>query len=118
MSNKIGITDLIEAGLNASHLRSRAIANNVANITTPGYRRHDVKFEEILAQQLAQGKIKPDQLKAELFRPMTTPVGSDGNDVDLNAEVGQMVKNSARYKALMRVLNKVYRQMEMAIKTK
>jgi len=47
-----GITDLLEAGIKAEGLRQKAIAGNMANLETPGYRRIDVKFEELLAKVL------------------------------------------------------------------
>ena len=46
---------------------------------------------------------------------MNTTVDSRGNDVDLDVEVGEMIKNGARYKMYVRLLNKMYKQMEMAI---
>ena len=44
--------DILEAGIQAENLRNKAIANNVANLETPGYRKLDIKFEELLAKAL------------------------------------------------------------------
>jgi len=44
MSKVSGITDFIEAGIKAENLRQKSIANNIANLETPNYRRIDVKF--------------------------------------------------------------------------
>ena len=52
MTKTDNIIALIEAGIKAEGLRQKAIANNVANLETPGYRRIDVKFEEVLAKSL------------------------------------------------------------------
>ena len=41
------IVDVVEAGIKAESLRQKTIANNVANLQTPGYRRVDVKFKEL-----------------------------------------------------------------------
>ena len=46
---------------------------------------------------------------------MNTPVDARGNDVSLDVEVGELVKNAAMTKTYLRLLNKVYRQMELAI---
>jgi len=116
MSKTNAIMDFLEAGIKAETLRQKAIANNVANLETPGYRRFDVKFEELLAKILdSPGEIELGQLEPQIYQPNQTAVKSNGNDVNLEAEVGQMVKNSLRHKTLIRLLNKKYRQMELAI---
>lgn len=117
MATSPGITELIEASLRAAGMRSQAIANNLANLNTPGYRRTSVRFEEMLAEAVEGGRpVSPEDLQPELVQPMTTPVDENGNDVNLDVEVGEMVKNGAMYKTYVRLLNKIYRQMELAIR--
>lgn len=116
MSKTNNIVDFLEAGLRAESLRQKAIANNIANLKTPGYRSIRVKFEELLSKALdSPGAIDLSEVKAEIYQPNTTPVKSNGNDVSLETEVGKMVKNSLRYKAYIRLLSKKYRQIELAI---
>jgi flagellar basal-body rod protein FlgB len=115
MAEPAGITELLTVGLKTSGARGKAIANNIANLETPGYRRKDVRFEEALMQALKRGDAKLDGVQAEIVEPRTNQAGPNGNDVNLDEEIGEMVRNSARYKTCMRVLQKVYRQMEMAI---
>ena len=119
MSKVSSIVDFLEAGIRAESLRQKAITNNVANLHTPGYRRIDVKFEQLLAKAMdSRGSADLDQIKPELYQPKQTPVKSDGNDVNLEAEVGEMVKNTLRHRAYVRLLNKRYQQMESAINVK
>jgi len=119
MSKISSIVELLEAGIRAEGLRQKAIANNIANLETPGYSRIDVKFEELLAKALdSAGEVKLSEIEAEIYQPKQTPVKSNGNDVSLEVEVGEMVKNSLRHKAYIRLLNKMYRQIEMAIETR
>jgi len=116
MSKTNSIVELLEAGLRAESLRQRAVANNVANLETSGYRRIDVKFEELLAKALnSSGGIDLKEIEPEIFQPKKTPIKSNGNDVNLETEVGELVKNTLRHKAFIRLLNKKYRQIEMAI---
>ncbi|MFC1677650.1 flagellar basal body rod protein FlgB, partial [Planctomycetota bacterium] len=99
--------------------RQKAIANNVANLETPGYRRLDVKFQELLAQAMdSSGNVNPKEIEALLYQPKDSHVKSNGNDVSLEAEVGAMVKNSLRHKTYVRILQKKYKQMELAIAVK
>ena len=116
MSNNINIIEIIDAGIKAETLRQKTIANNVANAETPGYRRIDVKFEDLLAKHLSKdGKLDLRDIEPEIFHPKDTAVKSNGNDVNWQNEVGNMVKNSLRHKAYVRLLEKKYRQIELAI---
>jgi flagellar basal-body rod protein FlgB len=113
------ITDLIDVGIRAENLRQKAIASNIANMQTPGYRRVDVRFEEMLDKALnSGGKIKLAEIDPEVYQPMETAVKSNGNDVSLEKEVGEMVKNTLRHKAYIRLLRKKYAQIELAINIK
>jgi flagellar basal-body rod protein FlgB len=118
MSKINEIFDIIGAGLNAETVRQKTIANNVANLQTPGYRRLDVKFKDVLAQALESGDQNFDEIQPEVFQPNETPVKSNGNDVNLEMEVGQMVDNSLRHRTLIRLLNKKYQQIDLAMDVK
>ena len=116
MSNTSNIIDFLEAGLRAEGLRQKAIASNIANMKTPGYRSIGVKFEKLLAEALdSDGSVKLSEIEAQIHQPGTTPVKSNGNDVNMEVEVGKMVKNSLRHTAYVRMISKKYQQMEMAI---
>ncbi len=82
--------------------------------TLPGALVCSVNLSEVVAK-LAGHDMPEADIRKELFEPMTTDVNSQGNDVNLDVEVGEMVKNGARYKMYVRLLRKMYRQMEMAI---
>ncbi len=116
MSTTNNIVDIIAAGVRAESLRQKTIANNVANLQTPGYRRVAVKFEELLAKALdSSGTVDLSDIELEIYEPQNTTVKSNGNDVSLEVEVGEMVKNTLRHKAYIRLLQKKYQQIELAI---
>ena len=117
--SKVSIVELIEAGLRAEALRQQAIANNVANLQTPGYRRLDVKFKRLLVKALESGgEFDIEEFEPEVYQPKNTAVKPNGNDVNLENEVGEMVKNSLRQKALIRLLNKKYSQIDQAVNSR
>ena len=117
MAKTADIVELLEAGLRASALRSRVIANNIANLQTPGYRRQAVRFETFLAEQLSSGgRIDLSELAPEVFEPRTGRPDPTGNDVNFDAEFGEMIKNGAMYKTYLRLMARTYRQMELAIR--
>ena len=105
MANMDNILDLLETGAKAEGLRQRALASNLANMETPGYRRLDVKFEELLAKELeSSGQLDLDEINPEIFEPRQTAVKANGNDISFEVEVGEMVKNSLRHKTYMRLM--------------
>ena len=119
MSRENNIIDIIEAGIRAESLRQKAISNNIANLETPGYRRIDVRFEELLAKCLNSGdKTKLSKIIPQIYLPEQTPIKSNGNNVNYEAEVGHMIRNTIRHKAFIRLLNKKYEQIELAMGTK
>ena len=116
MSARDGVIEYIQAGLKAASMRQAAIANNIANLNTPGYRREAVEFEKLLAEALGSGgRVDLPEVAPRLIRPMTGPVNAVGNDVNMDMEVGELVKNASMYKVYLRLLSKLYQQMELAM---
>ncbi|MBX3743674.1 MAG: flagellar basal body rod protein FlgB [Verrucomicrobiae bacterium] len=82
-------------------LRHEAIATNLANVETPGYRRMDVgpAFE----QQLQKAVAARDVASMKSIRPQlavdATAVSRrrDGNTVDLESEMVRLNRNSIEY---------------------
>jgi len=107
---------LLEAGIRAEELRQKTIASNVANLETAGYRRVDVKFEQSLAKALkSPGGLDCGAPEPEVFQPNDTPLKPNGNNVNMEAEIGDLVKNSLRYTTYVRLLRKKFSQIESAI---
>jgi len=110
------ITEYLETGLQAAGLRQSVIAGNIANMATPGYRRYAVPFEEMFAEALEKGRpVQYGDIVDEVTRPMTGEVNEIGNDVHLESEIGDLVKNSLLYKTYARLLARTYQQMEIAM---
>lgn len=119
MSEIEKIIGFLEAGLRAESLRQKAIANNVANLETPGYRGVDIRFEELISKALQSGSdIDPRQIEPEIYEINQTPVKTNGNDVSFENEIGRMIKNTLRHTAYIRLLNKKYQQLQLAIDVK
>jgi len=107
---------LLESALRGTGLRNKAIANNIANIQTPGYRRQEVAFCHLLERALEEGKSAVADVEPLLFAPRNTPTDSTGNDVDLDSEFGDLMENGAMHKTYLRLMTKMYKQMDMAIR--
>lgn len=116
MGNGNNVIDYLEAGLKAASLRGKVIANNLANLGTPGFRRSTVEFDKYLAEALSSGgPVDLTEISPQIVQLHNTPVGPEGNDVSLDMEVGEMIKNSTTYKIYLRLMSKLYRQMELAM---
>ena len=90
--------------LDASADRQRAIANNIANIETPGYKRRYVAFEDELRRVMDERT--GDDLDKGLneLTPVSqtdvfSPAREDGNNVNIDAEIADMAKNTIKYRA-------------------
>jgi flagellar basal-body rod protein FlgB len=106
--------------LDASALRQEAIASNIANAETPGYRRLDVStdFAEQLKARTRAGELnrEGDDLRPTLVqdsRARTTR--PDGNSVDIEHELLAMNKNAVEYEFLTEVVSRNIKQLKMAI---
>jgi flagellar basal-body rod protein FlgB len=105
--------------LDAAMLRQQAIASNVANAETPGYRRLDLAkdFATELRASLARG----DLAQAAALRPKVVEdtharsVRPDGNSVEIENELLQMNRNSVEYNYLTEVVSGSLKQLKLAI---
>ena len=94
----MNIYGLMKMGLDATELRSRTIANNIANINTPNYKRRYVSFEESLKNEIDNAKIEVKVDKDSIVR-------EDGNNVDLENEKVNQAAASLQYNALVSLTN-------------
>ena len=99
------------AGLAA---RQTAIANNIANIETPGYRARKVEFEEALRSAVAKG-MSPLGV-APSVRTSLEPTRLNGSNVNLDQETISHIDTTMRYQLTMRALDTKYTMLRDAIK--
>jgi len=117
-------TTALERGLSGVYARQRAIAENLANIETPGYKAKAVRFEASLSRAIAaERKFKTpghyNRQSLDMIRPTVeykdVPWRRDGNTVDLEAQMVCMAKSSLQYKLLSRLLSKKMQMMRRVI---
>lgn len=87
--------------------RSMATAQNIANAQTPGYRPVRVSFENALAEASASGVAAVETVKPTFETDPRSPAG----EVRLDLELATASSTSARYSALVELLN---RQLQIA----
>lgn len=108
--------DLLNRLLDTAGLRQRVIAQNVANVNTPGYHRLDVSFEDTLAREL-QSNSEATGVNAQprVIEAVGGVARADGNNVDIDAEMGQLSKNTLLYNACTQILASRIAAMRSAI---
>ena len=57
-TNVFDYINVLDKAADASWMRNEAIANNIANADTPGYKRQDIDFESQLQQAMRHSKYK------------------------------------------------------------
>jgi flagellar basal-body rod protein FlgB len=103
--------------LDATALRQRVIADNIANADTPGFKKSVVRFEEALRRALKGGSLPlrttdPRHIGADPFTSVaprveqvnTTALRTDGNNVDVEEEMVNLVTNNFTYQAAVRFI--------------
>ncbi|GBD37616.1 Flagellar basal body rod protein FlgB [bacterium HR36] len=106
MTGNIPQVDLLSRLLEACSLRHRVIAQNVANVNTPGFQRLVVRFEEELAKQVRRNGTGERLLPGTplIVRDTSNAPRADGNNVDLAQEMGLLTKNSLLYQTYVQIL--------------
>lgn len=110
-----GIIPDLQAAMRAEALRHTVIANNIANAETPGFHRRTVVFEQKLAEAIARADGEDHEAVSPEVRTASDPMNENGNNVDVEVEIGAMIRNASAYKVHMRLLSKMYHQLDTAI---
>jgi flagellar basal-body rod protein FlgB len=105
--------------LDATVLRHQAIAANVANAETPGYKRIDVaaNFSAHLESALKRGGIAElDAVQPHLVEDLTAKaMRPDGNNVEIEKELMLLSRNSSDYNFLTQIVSSDIRSLRTAI---
>lgn len=115
--------NVLDKAADASWLRESAITNNLANVSTPGYKRQDVDFEGLLKSELGKSKYVTLDKKVENLHlnhlNATTYTDSanysyrlDGNNVDIDTEEVELASEQLRYSALTDSINHEFSRLK------
>jgi flagellar basal-body rod protein FlgB len=121
---------LLEKSLDASTMRQRVIANNIANVDTPYFKRSEVSFESLLQKQM--GSFTPlqsyrtdarhfnfgnsaNQLSPQTIVDEGSVMNNNLNNVDMDTEMSQLAKNQLAYNAEIQQINHEFKILRSAI---
>ncbi len=116
--------------------RAEVLADNIANVSTPNFKRSDVTFEHELNRALATEKkqmlvanttdsrhipfeIPMDYKKVEpnIVVDYQTTYRNDLNNVDIDTEMAEEAKNTMRYQMFTQIINMQYSMIRKSIGT-
>ncbi len=103
----------LNSALDGLALRQRAIAENVANINTPGYQAKKVAFEAELARAVNGGSGAAVATVARSLEPTRT----DGNNVNLDEETLLNVDTQLRYQLATQAVDGTFSSVRTAMRT-
>lgn len=114
------VLKIIQSGIDAAVLRQKVIANNIANVNTPGFKRSEVTFEENLKKALENRdtpaqSIPPDEVSPRIVRDSRTTMRNDLNNVDLDIEMLNLGSNQIKYNAMVQLINDRYSTLRYII---
>ena len=110
-----GTYNLLKKSMDASALRSKVIANNLANINTKNYKKFYVTFEDKLNDSMGKNTLKTDNSKhmqtggssgdITVEKDESTSMRQDGNNVDIDVEMTNQAANTLMFNALVTQVN-------------
>lgn len=107
---------LMQKSLDALWLRQRVVANNIANIDTPGYKSKQVRFEDLLQRQIFfDSDIRDADLEPQITETKNLSVREDGNNVDIDFENLEMVRTQIQYEYMIRKLSDEFSKLRYVI---
>jgi flagellar basal-body rod protein FlgC len=124
--------DRLNRGLDASILRQNVIANNIANVDTPNFKRSEVQFEQMLQQELQSykstfvgrrtdsrhlhiGGSSEKPIHAQVSIDERTAMNNNNNNVDIDYEMSLLAKNQLNYNTFIQQLNHDIKMTRAAI---
>jgi len=123
---------MLNKSMDVAALRNEVIADNIANVETPKFKRREVIFEENLKKVL-QGDSRKAKLKVNDSRhfPLTEETASlavpeirvmddlsyrnDENNVDIDVESAKLAKNKITYDAVSQSMGEELTLLRLAI---
>jgi flagellar basal-body rod protein FlgB len=136
-SGMMRVNHLLERGLDTESLRRRVIANNIANVDVPHFKRSEVNFESELRRVIDYNASQDNRYPGTVTDPRHIPFyverdirsvnprinldynttyRNDGNNVDIEKEIVDASKNQMRYNAMVTSLSNNFRMLKIALR--
>ncbi len=127
-SNAFDYINVLDKAADASWTRNEIIANNIANVDTPGYKRQDLNFEDELERALGHSRyrtmdqkvsdLKDKHLEARVVNDYSGfSYRLDKNNVDIDTENVTLAANQLKYQGLMEGIKSEFANLQAVTKS-
>ncbi len=123
-SNAFNYINVLDKAADASWMRNKLITNNLANVSTPNYKRKDIEFQTYLANEL-KGEGTLDQkiadidlnsLEASVYTDHSSlSYRLDGNNVDIDTESANEAENQIKYYSLLDAMTQEFSRIKSVL---
>jgi flagellar basal-body rod protein FlgB len=129
--------DMLERGMDAAMVRRNVVANNIANVDVPHFKRSEVAFEAELKRALDSERVVEEtprlltlhkehisgpaprdyrSVRPQIKTDYATSMRNDGNNVDIEDEITQMNRNQMQYNLIADRLGSNFRLLNSLIR--
>ncbi|SDT45694.1 flagellar basal-body rod protein FlgB [Paenibacillaceae bacterium GAS479] len=132
--NVLGGADFgrLVGAMRAAESRQQIISDNISNADTPQFKRSELVFEELLAEQMNESgrrslegtrtdkrhfEIGPSNHipDSKLVTDETSVINNNGSNVDIDREMALLAKNQLRYNSYIQQINHEISMKRMAL---
>lgn len=123
-SNLFNYVNILSKAADATWTRNQVLVNNLANSSTPGYKRQDVEFQTYLMRELqGNGSLDQKVAKANLnalqpsvytdYSNLSTRL--DGNNVDIDTETANLAENQITHSAILESMTQEFSRIKTVL---
>ena len=113
-----------EKALSYLYKKEEVLMNNMANVSTPGFKRTDVSFEEEFRSKLIEAsgskssRAMPDAIAESNYTLYSRDDSArvDENNVNMDVEQTEFARSGLQYQYLMQSVNMDFKLLQTAIK--
>ncbi len=125
-----GLLPILEKALDFSQRRQEIILNNMANVDTPGFKRRDISFADMLSDKQKKAKESKPAIELKhsneghmekIARRGQSRKGNEGmvrldrNRVDIEVESAEMAGNAMYYVTVSKIIGSHFGMLERII---
>lgn len=123
-SDAFSFVNVLDKAADASWKRNEVIANNIANVDTPNFKRSDVNFETYLAKELTGRDTLTKKVREMNLNKLNSTTyldhanleyRKDGNNVDIDTEEAYLADNQLKYYALLDAMSQEFSRMRAVL---
>ncbi len=107
----------MNSALDGLAMRQRVIADNIANLQTPGFLAGRVSFEQSLADAVTNGPRGSRGAVSPTVDRSLEPTREDGNNVNLDTETLLNIDTNLRYQLATRAIDGTFSKMRTAMRS-